>query len=65
MIADAVEVPLIASGGAGTPQHLVDVFNIAGADAGLIASMVHFGTYTIPSIKQELAQANIPMRMKY
>lgn len=61
-IADAVDVPVIASGGAGVPQHLVDVFQKGRADAGLVASMVHYGTWSIPAIKAELAQAGIPVR---
>jgi cyclase len=62
LIADAVDVPVIASGGAGTPSHLVDVFNQGRADAGLVASMVHYGTYSIPAIKAELSAAGIPVR---
>ncbi len=62
LIADAVEVPVIASGGAGTPAHLVDVFREGRADAGLVASMVHYGTYSLPSIKSALATAGIPVR---
>ena len=62
LIADAVDVPVIASGGAGTPAHLADVFNKGRADAGLVASMVHYGTYTIPAIKAELAAAGLPIR---
>ena len=55
-------VPLIASGGAGRPSHLVDVFRQGKADAGLVASMVHYGTYTVPAIKDELAKVGIPVR---
>jgi cyclase len=62
LIADAVDVPVIASGGAGVPSHLVDVFNQGRADAGLVASMVHYGTYTIPAIKAELAKAGVSVR---
>lgn len=62
LIADAVDIPVIASGGAGTPAHLVDVFRKGSADAGLVASMVHYGTYTVPAIKAELAAAGIPVR---
>jgi cyclase len=65
MISDAVPVPVIASGGAGTPAHLVEVYQKANADAALIASMVHFGTYTISEIKQELVKAGISTRMGY
>jgi cyclase len=61
-IADAVDVPVIASGGAGVPRHLAEVFEKGRADAGLVASMVHYGTYSIPAIKAELAQAGIPVR---
>ena len=55
LISDAVEVPVIASGGGGTPQHLADVLDRGRADAALIASMVHSGDYTVQSIKQALA----------
>jgi cyclase len=63
MIAEAVDIPVIASGGAGTPSHLVDVFKEGKADAGLVASMVHYGAYTVPSIKAGLAAAGIPVRL--
>ena len=62
MIAEAVDVPVIASGGAGKPGHLVDVFQQGRADAGLVASMVHYGTYAISEIKAKLSAAGIPMR---
>jgi cyclase len=62
LISEAVDVPIIASGGAGTPAHLVDVFNKAKADAGLVASMVHYGTYGVAGIKAELAAAGVPVR---
>ncbi len=62
LIAEAVDVPIIASGGAGIPNHLVDVFTQGKADAGLVASMVHYGTYRIADIKKELAVAGIPVR---
>jgi cyclase len=62
MIAENVSVPVIASGGGGTPQHLADVLTQGKADAALIASMVHSGQYTIPQIKQELYKAGIPVR---
>ncbi len=51
MIADHVGIPVVASGGAGIPQHLVDVFTRARADAAIIASMIHTGEYTIAQIK--------------
>ncbi len=62
MIAENVSVPVIASGGGGTPQHLADVLTQGKADAALIASMVHSGQYTIPQIKKELSKAGIAVR---
>ena len=62
MIAREVRIPVVASGGAGTPQHLADVFLKARADAAIIASMVHTGDYTTAVIKQELDQAGVPIR---
>ena len=62
MIAENVPVPVIASGGGGTPEHLTDVLTNGKADAALIASMVHSGQYTIPGIKQELSKSGIPVR---
>ena len=64
MIAKAVQVPVIASGGAGTPAHIVDLFSKTSADAALVASMVHFGDYTVPGIKSEMLAAGIPVRKK-
>ncbi|MBQ2315422.1 MAG: imidazole glycerol phosphate synthase subunit HisF [Treponema sp.] len=63
LISDAVEVPVIASGGGGTPQHLADVLQDGRADAALIASMVHSGDYTVQGIKQELAAKGVPVRL--
>ena len=65
LIAESVGVPVVASGGAGTPRHLVDVFLKANADAAIIAGMIHTGDYTIPRIKQELAAAGVPTRMTW
>ncbi len=65
MIADNVSVPVVASGGGGCSQHLADVFTQAHADAAIIAGMIHTGDYTIPQIKRELADADIPIRMKW
>jgi cyclase len=61
-IADAVSIPVIASGGGGRPQHLVDVLTLGGADAALVASMVHYGEYTIMEIKDYLANHGIRIR---
>lgn len=65
LIAESVGVPVVASGGAGTPQHLIDVFQRAHADAAIIASMVHLGHYTIRQIKEELIKAGVPVRRKW
>lgn len=65
LIATSVGIPVVASGGAGTPQHLIDVFLHAHADAAIVASMIHTGEYTIAQIKEELAAAGIPVRRKW
>ena len=62
LIAEAVPVPVVASGGAGKPSHLVDAFNVAHADAAIVAGMVHTGDWTIAQIKDELAAAGVPVR---
>lgn len=61
-ISERVNVPVIASGGAGTPEHLLDALNLGKADAVLAASIFHFGNYTIHSVKQYLAEHGIPVR---
>lgn len=63
MISENVEVPVIASGGGGTVQHLAYVLKEGKADAALIASMVHSGDYTVGGIKTDLAKLNVPVRM--
>jgi len=65
LISTSVRIPVVASGGAGTPQHLVDVFRDGKADAAIVASMVHTGEYTIAQIKEELTRAGIPVRRKW
>jgi len=65
LISSSVGVPVVASGGAGNPQHLIDVFTAGKADAAIIASIVHTGEYTIPQIKNELTKGNIPVRIKW
>lgn len=62
MIAESVGVPVVASGGAGKPEHLADVFTRGSADAALIATMVHSGEYTVSSIKRALSEQNISVR---
>jgi cyclase len=61
-VAKAVGIPVIASGGAGKPSHIADLFAKTSADAALVASMVHFGDYTVAEIKDEMSKANIPVR---
>ena len=61
-VADAVTVPVIASGGVGTLAHLVEGVRDGHASAVLAASIFHFGTFTIGEAKAELAQAGIPVR---
>lgn len=61
-ISDAVKVPVIASGGVGTLDHLLDGIREGGASAVLAASIFHFGTFTIGAAKEALAQAGLPVR---
>lgn len=61
-IADAVSLPVIASGGAGTLEHLYEAITEGHADAVLVASIVHFGTYSIAEIKEYLAKRGIPVK---
>ena len=63
MISEAVSIPVVASGGAGIPSHLKDVLTKGKADAALIASMVHYGDYTIKDIKEELANDGVSVRI--
>lgn len=61
-IRNTVDVPIIASGGAGTPEHLYDALTAGGADAVLAASIFHFGKYTIEDLKNYLQDRGLPMR---
>jgi cyclase len=61
LVSEAVDVPVIASGGVGTPQHLVEGLR-AGADAVLAASIFHFGKHSIPEVKRVLAEAGFATR---
>lgn len=63
MISEAVSIPVVASGGAGIPSHLTDVLTKGKADAALIASMVHYGDYTVKEIKDELKQDGVSVRI--
>jgi cyclase len=62
-IADLVQIPVIASGGAGKMEHFTEVFTKGKADAGLAASIFHFGEIPVPQLKQYLAATGVPMRI--
>ena len=62
LISEALPIPVVASGGAGTPEHLRAVLQEGRADAALVASMVHYGTYSLPQIKDYLAGHGVPVR---
>ncbi len=62
-VSEAVEVPVIASGGCGHPQHMVDAVLEGKADAVLAASVFHFGTFTIREAKEYMAARGIPVRL--
>ena len=62
-VSSAVNVPVVASGGAGNPRHLVEAITIGKADAVLAASIFHFGEYTIQETKRQMADAGIPVRL--
>lgn len=61
-LSSMLNIPIIASGGAGAMEHFKDVFTIGGADAGLAASIFHYKEIGIPELKQYLKQQNIPIR---
>jgi cyclase len=63
LVSRGVGIPVVASGGAGRPEHIASVFEEAGADAALVASMVHYGRWSIAQIKSFLAGRGIPVRM--
>jgi len=65
MIADAVGIPVIASGGAGKPEHLYDVLTEGHADAALVASIVHYNEYTCRQLKEYLHGRGIKVRLSY
>jgi cyclase len=62
-VIDALEIPVIASGGVGNLQHLADGVKLGGADAVLAASIFHFGEYTVQQAKQHMAQQGIEVRL--
>jgi cyclase len=61
-VADLVPIPVIASGGAGTPEHLVEALTDGHASAVLLSSILHYGEYTVAQIKERLAAGGLPMR---
>ncbi|MDQ2841378.1 MAG: imidazole glycerol phosphate synthase subunit HisF [Acidobacteriota bacterium] len=61
-VANATTIPLIASGGAGTPGDFVEVLTAGKADAALAASVFHYGKYTVGDLKRALREANVPVR---
>ncbi|MDY6793274.1 MAG: imidazole glycerol phosphate synthase subunit HisF [Thermodesulfobacteriota bacterium] len=65
LISGSVEIPVIASGGAGKPEHLKDVLTKGKADAALIASMIHYGNYTVGQIKSYLAENGVKVRQSW
>ncbi len=65
LISSNVDIPVIASGGAGTPEHLYEAFAAGGADGALIASMTHYGMYSIREIKTYLHEKGIKVRMDW
>jgi cyclase len=62
-VSESVGVPVVASGGAGTLDHMADVLLAGKADAVLAASIFHFGTYTVGDVKRFLKEKNIPVRL--
>jgi cyclase len=61
-VADAVSVPVIASGGAGTPEHIYAALTEGRAEAALIASITHFSMHAIAEIKRYLSERGVPVR---
>jgi len=62
-VSDAVKIPVVASGGAGSPQHILDVLTTGRADAALAASIFHFNKHPVPEVKRFLATHNVPVRL--
>jgi imidazole glycerol-phosphate synthase subunit HisF len=65
MVADAVSIPVVASGGAGKPEHLLEVLTEGHADAALVASMVHYGEHRISDLKDFLHRHGVKIRMRW
>jgi cyclase len=64
-VSTAVEIPVIASGGAGVPEHFVEVFSDGRADAALAASIFHFSEHAVRDLKQLLSAAGVPVRLQW
>ena len=62
LISTSVKIPVIASGGAGTPEHVAEVLTRGCADAALVASMTHFGGYSVGGIKEHLVRQGVKVR---
>ena len=62
-LSEILSIPVIASGGAGSVAHIIDVLSAGRADAALAASIFHYGEIPIPALKRELAAAGIPVRL--
>jgi cyclase len=63
-VSNAVHIPVVASGGAGSPEHLFQVLTAGGADAALAASIFHYNEYGIPATKAYLAERGVPVRLQ-
>ncbi len=64
LVAEAVDIPIIASGGAGNPEHMLEALTSGKASAALIASIVHYGEYSIPQIKEYLHAKGCKVRLR-
>lgn len=63
-VSDAVKIPVVASGGAGSPKDMLDVLTIGKADAALAASIFHFGNHPVPEVKRYLDAHGVPIRLR-
>jgi cyclase len=62
-VSESVKIPVVASGGAGNPQHIYDVLTEGKADAALAASIFHFNTHPVPEVKKFLHDRGVPVRL--
>jgi cyclase len=62
-VSESVRIPVVASGGAGSPQHILDVLTTGRADAALAASIFHFNEHSVPKVKQFLHDHGVPVRL--